>query len=88
MTKNLDKAMLQNYLYARNKIDKSANKIASISSILTCFKHSGDDTLSISPQALASLNEQINRNICRILETLDDFIHIQDAEDTLERTNI
>lgn len=76
--------MVRRYLEVRKKIDENAKMISSISSVLSLVGDAGEDTIGVDPYALGYLNHIINRDIYRILETLDDFVHILDAKMTIE----
>jgi len=76
---------LHRYLEAREKIDASADTIISISSILSAFEDWPDDKVSLSPHALGHLHDMIKLHACQILEALDDFIHITDAENAVKK---
>ena len=78
--KGIDSKMLQRYLETRKVIAKRTDRISSISHLLSLLKHCGDDTVPVSPAALANCADQIESELCGILECLDDFIFPTDAE--------
>lgn len=66
--------MLSRYLMTRKVIAKRGDRIVAISHLLSLLKHCGDDTIPVSPSALASCADMIDSELCGILEGLDDFI--------------
>ena len=78
--KGIDANMLRRYLETRKVIAKRTDRISSISHLLSLLKHCGDDTVPVSPSALANCAGQIESELCGILEDLDDFIFPTDAE--------
>ena len=54
----------------------------------TCLlRYCGDETVSVSPHALAYFSEMINYDICKIIESLDNFIFILDAESIVKEAD-
>jgi len=82
--KGIEAKMMQRYLEARKLIAKKADRIVSLSHVLSLLKHCPDDTVPMSPTALASCAEMINSDLCGIVECLDDFIFPTDAEAALD----
>ncbi len=76
--------MLQRYLNARKAIAARSIRIINIAHLLNLLKHCDSDTVAVCPQVLASLADQIDSDICGIIESLDDFIYILDAEKAAE----
>ncbi len=79
----VDHPTLRRYLETRKAIAKRADRIGNLTYILSLLEHCDQDTIPVSPQVLASLADQINSDICGIVECLDEFIYILDAEKTL-----
>lgn len=79
--------LLRRYLKTRTVIDEKADEIANVSRMLTLLKYCGDDTVSVSPHALAYFFEMINYDICKIIESLDNFIYILDAESVVKKAD-
>lgn len=77
----VSKYMLRRYLETRKVVAKRTNRISGISHLLSLLKHCGDDTIPVSPTALANCADQIESELCGILEDLDDFIFLTDAEE-------
>ena len=78
--KGIDSNMLRRYLETRKVVAKRTEKISSISHLLSLLKHCSEDTVPVSPTALANCADQIESELCGILENLDDFIFPTDAE--------
>jgi hypothetical protein len=78
--KGIDARMLRRYLDTRKVIGKKADRIIAVSHLLSLLKHCGDDTVPVSPSALANCADLIDSEICSILEYLDDFIFPTEAE--------
>lgn len=76
--------MLRRYLETRKDIAKRADRISAIAHLMGLLRHCGDDTVPVSPTALANCANLIDSEICSILEYLDDFIFPTDAEATLD----
>ena len=81
--KGIDAKTLERYLEARKVIGKHADRIVAVSHLLGLLKHC-DDTIEVSPSAIAEVADMIDQDICSIIETLDEFIHVLDAEEALE----
>ena len=71
---------LDAYLDTRKVIGKKADRIVAVTHVLSLMKHCGDDTVPVSPAALANCADLIDSELCSILEYLDDFIFPTDAE--------
>ena len=84
--KGIDAEMLKRYLMTRKTIAKRAARISALAHLLSLLKHCGEDTVPVSPAALATYAEQIESELCSILECLDDFIFPTDAEASVERS--
>ena len=82
--KGVDAKMLRRYLDTRKTIAKKADRIVAVTHLMSLMKHCGDDTVSVSPAALANCADLIDSEICSILEYLDDFIFPTDAEAALD----
>ena len=54
--------------------------------MLSLFEFCGDDTVPVSTPTLVSLADMINSDICKIVEILDDFICVSDAESVLSES--
>jgi len=80
----IDAKMLRRYLETRKTIAKKADRIIAVSHLLSLLKHCGDDTVPVSPSALANCADLIDSELCGIIECLDDFIFPTDAESTVE----
>jgi hypothetical protein len=82
--KGVDTKTMRRYLETRKDIAKRADRIIALSHVLSLLKHCPDDTVPVSPSALASCAEMINSDLCGIVECLDDFIFPTDAEAALD----
>jgi hypothetical protein len=82
--KGIDAKMLRRYLETRKTIARKADRIIAVTHVLSLMKHCGDDTVPVSPTALANCANLIDSEICGILEYLDDFIFPTDAEAALD----
>ena len=83
--KGIDTDMLHRYLITRNAIAKKADRIVAVSHLLSLLKHCPDDTLPVSPGALANCADLIDAEMCGILECLDEFIFVTDAEAAVDK---
>jgi hypothetical protein len=79
----VDRPTLKRYLDARKAISKRATHITNVSHILMLLEHCDDDVIPVCPQVLAEFADMINSDICSILEQLDQFIYVLDAEKQL-----
>ena len=75
---------LTRYVETRDKIDKEANSIYAVTSLIALLESCGDDTLNIDPVALGKIHQTLNTNILNIWEILDDFIYIVQARMLIE----
>jgi hypothetical protein len=82
--KGIDAMMLRRYLDTRKVIAMRADRIIGVAHLLSLLKHCGDDTIPVSPTALANCADLIDSEICSILEYLDDFIFPTEAEAIVE----
>lgn len=82
--KGINADMLRRYLDMRDAIAEKAERIIALSHVLSLLKHCPDDTVPMSPSALASCAEMINSDLCDIVDALDDFIFPTDAEAALD----
>jgi len=80
----IDAKMLRRYLETRKTIAKKADRIVAVAHVLSLLKHCGENTIPVSPDALANCADQIDSELCGILECLDDFIFPTDAETATE----
>lgn len=83
ITKGIDSKTLRRYMEARKAIAERADRISNVSHMLSLLKYCDEDTVPVSVHSLAFFSNMINLDICQILESLDDFIHILDAETIL-----
>jgi len=72
--------MLFRYLEMRNRLNKEANSIFAITSMLALLDKSGDDVIEVDPVALGKINQMLNTNILTIWEILEDYISIVQAK--------
>lgn len=84
--KGIDSKVLYRYLEARKVIDERADRISNVSRMLSLLEYCGDDTVPVSGHALAFFSDMINSDVCKIIESLDDFIYILDAESVLNKS--
>lgn len=83
---NMDRELLTKYIQARKTIQKKAARINRITHLISLLKNCHDDVISVDPHAMAKMADQINSDTCAILEALDDFIFITDAENRLKNS--
>jgi len=83
--KGISTELLHRYVEMRRRIEREANAIHSITSMLALLETCGDDRIDVDPVALGKINKMLNTNILNIWEILDDFIYIVQAESELER---
>ena len=79
----VDHPTLRRYLETRKAIAKRADNACNLTYILSLLEHCEQDTIPVDPKVLASFADQINSDICAIVESLDAFIYILDAENAL-----
>jgi hypothetical protein len=82
--KGIDARMLRRYLETRKDIAKRSDRISALAHLMGLLRHCGDDTVPVSPHALAVTAQMIDSDTCGIVESLDDFIFLTDAEDAIE----
>lgn len=82
-TKGIDLKALRRYLEAREIIDERAEKIINVSHMMSLLKYCDEDTVPVSPHALAYFSDMIYSEICKITETLDNFVYILEAKKVL-----
>lgn len=80
----IDSKMLRRYLETRKTIAGKADRIIALSHLLSLLKQCGENTIPVSPSALAVCAEMIDSDLCGIVEALDDFIFPSDAEDAVD----
>ena len=80
----VDLKVLRRYITARKEISQRAVRITNIAHCLNLLKHCPEDVIPVCPHVIADLGDQIDREICGIQETLDGFIYILDAEETVK----
>ena len=77
----MDRRTLKRYLEARKAIAKKADRIVAVSHLLYLLKHCGDDTVEVSANALGTVGDMLDADICGIQEILDGFVYVLDAEE-------
>lgn len=77
--------VLRRYLHLRRDVGQKAKHASDITYLLSLLHHCDSDTIDVDPQVLASFADQINADVCSILEQLDEFIYIVDAENALNQ---
>ena len=75
---SLDHETLQRYLETRKAITERF-----VAHLLGLLKQCGEDSIPVSPSAIAKVADMIDSDICGIQETLDEFIYVLDAEAVL-----
>ncbi|WP_428625073.1 hypothetical protein, partial [Sedimenticola sp.] len=53
--------------------------LASLSSLLTCLQHAGDDRIEVDPVALGAVHQLMEHHILNCWEVMDDFLFLQTA---------
>lgn len=84
--KGIDAVMLRRYLQTRKTIAKRADRISALAHLLGLLRHCGDDTVPVNPHALAVTAQMIDTDMNDIVESLDDFIFLTEAEEAIEKT--
>lgn len=84
MIEGISEDMLRRYVKMREKVSVEANAIQSLSNLLGLFQQFGDDTIEVDPFSLGYSQSLIERSILNILEFLDDFIYIIEAQNVIE----
>ena len=77
---HIDADLLRRYLLTRKSIAKKTERISGVAHLLSLLKHCGEPTVPACPQALANCGELIDSGLCDIIESLDEFIFLTDAE--------
>jgi hypothetical protein len=85
--KGINANQLRRYLETRKDIAKRTDRIGAIAHLLGLLRHCGDDTVPVSPHALAVTAQMIDSDTCGIVESLDEFIFLTDAEETVEKSD-
>ena len=80
----IDREVLAKYLEARQAVTKHADRIVAVTHLLGLLRNCPDDTIEVSPMALAVVADLVDSDICGIQEQLDEFIFQGDAEAILE----
>ena len=76
-------ADLERYLEARNAVTKHVDRIVAVAHLLSLLRDRSDDTIEVSPTALAVVADLVDQDACSIQESLDDFLFQGDAESAL-----
>lgn len=76
---------LEAYLKARERIEAHVDVIHSVSSFLSLFDDWGKEEVTVNARALGFLNQLMKQNVSGVIEALDEFIFITDAQ---ERTSV
>ncbi|VGO11848.1 hypothetical protein PDESU_00395 [Pontiella desulfatans] len=79
----IDREVLERYLETRNAVTKRVDRIVAVAHLLGLLKHCGDDTIEVSPSAIAVVADLVDSDICSIQECLDEFLFQGDAESAL-----
>lgn len=77
-------ADLERYIEVRNAVTKHADRIIALAHLLGLLKHCPDDTIEVSPSALAVVANLVDADACGIQESLDDFLFQGDVESVLQ----
>ncbi len=59
--KGISRKQLRRYVAMREKFDRNAQVVASLSSLLACLRHSGDDRIEVDPVALGNVHQPADR---------------------------
>ncbi len=78
----IDREVLEQYVETRKGIAKRADRIVALSHMLSLLKHC-DSEIEVDPSSLALVGDLVDSDICSILEMLDGFIYVVDAEAVL-----
>ena len=78
----VDREVLEKYVQIRKTIAKRADRIVALAHLLGLLRHC-DGEIEVDPSSLAMVGDLIDSDICSILEMLDDFIYIVEAEEVL-----
>ena len=76
--------MLKKYVQTRMEVAARANSILNLTYLISLLTYCDRDSIPVNPQVLGLLADQINAGINAIIEELDNFIYILDAEKQLE----
>lgn len=80
MITGISEEMLRRYIKMREKVSIEAKTIQSLANLLALFQQFSDDTIEIDPYSLGYAQGLIEQSILNILEMLDDFIYIVEAQ--------
>jgi hypothetical protein len=78
----IDKEVLERYVETRNTIAKRSDRIVALSHMLNLLRHC-DGEIEVDPSSLAVVGDLVDSDICSILEMLDAFIYVVEAEAVL-----
>lgn len=72
MIKGMDIETARRYIKTMNKIDKLADKIYALASMMSVLSDIDEDAVDIKPATVGYFGETIARDVARIIECLDD----------------
>ena len=81
----LSREALEEYLSTRSEITKHVDRVSAVAHLLGLLRRCGDDSIPISPMALAVIGDLVDSDICGIQESLDGFLFPSDAESALQK---
>lgn len=82
-TKGLSREALERYVEVRNTVTKRVDRIVAVAHLLSLLRHCGENSIEVSPMALAVVADLVDQDACSIQETLDEFLFQGDAEEAL-----
>lgn len=75
--------MLKKYVTMRKGVGEKAQHAGNLAYILSLLEHCDEDMIPVDPKVLAAFADEINSDVCSMLEQLDEFIFIVNAEQAL-----
>ncbi len=75
----ISRKQLRRYVAMREKFDRNAKVLASLTSLLSSLQHAGDDRIEVDPVALGNVHQLMEHHILNCWEVMDDFIYLQTA---------
>lgn len=76
--------MLRRYVQTRMDIAAKAESVLNLTYLISLLERCDQDTIPINPKVLAFFADRINSEVHTLIEQLDRFIYILDAENALD----
>lgn len=76
--------MLKKYVQTRMEMAAKAESVLNLTYLISLLERCDQDTIPINPKVLAFFADRINSEVHGLIEQLDQFIYILDAENQLD----